>query len=53
MEDLEQYFTEFVEPTVNNFKKNPASLGHAFGACVVLFHSVDYLAYPKRSSSLR
>jgi hypothetical protein len=53
MEDLRQYLEDFVEPALADFEKNPASLRHAFLACVVTFHSVDYLAHPRKSAPLR
>jgi hypothetical protein len=52
MEDLARYLDEIVEPTINDFNRNPASIRHAFLACVATFHSVDYLAY-NRTSRLR
>jgi len=53
MEDLRQYLRDFVEPAIADFETNPASVRHAFIACVVLFHSVDYLAHPQKPASLR
>ena len=53
MEDLEQYIHEFVAPTVADFERNPSSVRHGFLACVVLFHAVDYLTYPKSSAGMR
>jgi hypothetical protein len=53
MEDLRQYLNDFVEPTIADFENNPASVRHAFLACVVAFHSVDYLAHPRRPAALR
>jgi hypothetical protein len=44
VEDLERYLGEVVEPTINELKANRASVRHAFLACVVTFHAVDYLA---------
>lgn len=48
-----RYMEEFVAPTIADFKSNPASVRHAFIACVVTFHSIDYFAYPRSSSALR
>jgi hypothetical protein len=48
MEDLERYLTEIVQPTIDDFTNDPLSVRLAFIACVVTFHSVDYLAYPAR-----
>jgi hypothetical protein len=53
MEDLVRYLDEIVEPTIMDFEKNPTSVRHAFLACVALFHSVDYLAYPESGRTLR
>ena len=53
MQDLELYLCDFVEPTIAEFEKNPASVRHAFVACVVTFHAVDYLAHPKKPAPLR
>jgi hypothetical protein len=54
MEDLERYLDEIVEPTIRDFEASPTSVRHAFLACVVVFHGIDYLAYPgKRPSTLR
>src|ERR1051325_9154396 len=53
MEDLERYLDEYVEPTIEDFQKNPTSRRHAFLACVALFHSIDYLAFPRRSRTIR
>ncbi len=47
MEDLARYLGDIVEPTVKDFENNPTSVRHAFLACVVVFHGVDYLAYPR------
>src|SRR5881394_2825287 len=53
MEDLRRYLRDFVEPAIAEFEQNPAAVRHAFVACVVTFHSVDYLAHPKRPAALR
>ena len=53
MADLGQYLVEFVEPTVTDFANHPRSVRHAFLACVVVFHSVDYLAFPRKPQSIR
>ncbi len=53
MEDLTRYIEEYVAPTISEFKRNPASVRHAFLACVATFHSIDYFAYPRRSRTLR
>jgi hypothetical protein len=55
MEDLVRYLDEIAEPTIAEFEKNPASVRHAFLACVALFlfHSVDYLAFPESGRAFR
>ena len=53
MEYLVRYLDEIVEPTVEEYHRNPLSVRHAFIACVVTFHAIDYLAYPKSSKGLR
>ena len=50
---MREYLEAFVEPTIADFEKNPASVRHAFVACVVTFHSVDYFAHPRNSAPLR
>jgi hypothetical protein len=44
MTDAQTYFDEMVVPTLGDFETAPASIRRAFLACVVLFHTVDYLA---------
>jgi hypothetical protein len=52
--DAELYMNEIVDPTIRNFEiDHPASRRHAFIACLVTFHCVDYLAYPKSPGNLR
>jgi hypothetical protein len=53
MEDLLRYLDEVVDPTIKDFEANPTSVPHAFLACLVTFHSVDYLAYPRKSRTAR
>jgi hypothetical protein len=53
MEDFARYIKQIVEPTVRDLENNPTSVRHAFLACVAIFHAVDYLAYPRKSRSLR
>ena len=53
MEDLRRYLEEIVEPTVKDFSEHPTSVRHAFLACVVAFHAVDYMAHPEDSATLR
>jgi len=53
VEDLVRYLDEIVEPTISDFEQNPTSVRHAFLACVAAFHSIDYLAYPRKPQPLR
>jgi hypothetical protein len=53
VEDLVRYLGDIVEPTIKDFEEHPASVRHAFLACVAAFHAIDYLAFPKRSRGLR
>jgi hypothetical protein len=53
VEDMERYLDEIVDPIVKEFEEHPDSRRHAFIACVAVFHSIDYLAYPKKSRTLR
>ena len=48
MEDIARYLNEFVDPTIKDFQENPTSVRHAFLACVVTFHAIDYLTPPGR-----
>jgi hypothetical protein len=50
---MERYLDEIVDPIVKDFQEHPDSRRHAFIACVAVFHSIDYLAYPRRSQPLR
>jgi hypothetical protein len=44
---------QIVVPTIADFEKCPSSLRHAFLACLVTFHTVDYIAHPKKAASCR
>ena len=50
MEDLVRYLDEIVEPTINELQENPTSVRHAFLACVAVFHTIDYLAFPDKKA---
>jgi hypothetical protein len=52
MEDLRRYLEEIVEPTVKDFAKHPASVRHAFLACVAIYHAVEYMAHPRKPQTL-
>jgi hypothetical protein len=47
------FMTEIVEPTIKDFHDHPTSRRHAFLACVVTFHCIDYIAPPNRPQNLR
>lgn len=51
--DAERYLAEIVGPTIKDLGANPMSKRHAFLACVVTFHTIDYLAFPKSSKERR
>lgn len=53
MDDLVRYIQTIIEPTVAEFGRDRSSVRHGFIACVVVFHAVDYRAYPKPSAGLR
>jgi hypothetical protein len=50
---LTQYLDSIVEPTYEDFKRNPRSLRHAYLACLVTYHAIDRAAYPKSPGNLR
>jgi hypothetical protein len=51
--DAKRYMTEIVDPTISEFEANPCSQRHGVLACVVTFHAIDYLTYPKKSANSR
>jgi hypothetical protein len=51
--DPNRYMIEIVAPTIGDFETNPTSPRHAFLACVVTFHAIDYLTYPKKAATRR
>ncbi len=53
MSDLIWYMETIVEPTFEDFKRNPLSARHAFLACVATYHAIDRAAYPKKPGNLR
>jgi hypothetical protein len=50
---LARYLKLIVEPTVDEFKRNPTSLRHAYLACVATYHAIDRVSYPKNAGNLR
>jgi hypothetical protein len=55
MDALTRYLTLIVEPTVEEFQRNPFSLRHCFLACAATYHSIDRVAdvRKKRPANLR
>ncbi len=53
MDALNRYLKLIVEPTVDEFKRNPTSIRHAFLACVATYHAIDRIAYPGPRGNLR
>jgi hypothetical protein len=51
--DAQCFITKIVIPTIEDFEANLTSQRHAYLACVATFHTVDYLAYPKRPAGRR
>jgi hypothetical protein len=49
----DEYMREFVEPTIKGLVQNRASKRHAFLACVVTYHMIDYLCGKRRKAVLR
>jgi hypothetical protein len=50
--DLSRYLELIVEPTFDEFNRNPTSVRHAFIACVVIYHAIDRAAYPEKPGNL-
>ena len=48
-----EYMREIVAPTIEDLAATPSSRRHAFIACVVTFHALDYLAGTRRKAVLR
>ena len=55
MRNAKDYLDHIVEATITDFESNPTSVRHAFLACVVTFHTVDYIgrAVGRSSAQLR
>lgn len=52
MDNLGRYLEIMVEPTFEDFQRNPASMRHAYLACLVVYHAVDRAAYPAKPGNL-
>lgn len=51
--DARYYLDQIVVPTIKEYATNITSVRHALLACLATFHTVDYLAAPKRPGNLR
>jgi hypothetical protein len=49
----EEYMRDIMQPTVKDLVQNRASKRHAFLACVVTYHMIDYLCGKRRKAVLR
>jgi hypothetical protein len=49
----EEYIHEMIEPTIKDLVQNRVSKRHAFVACVVTYHMIDYLCGKRRKAVLR
>jgi hypothetical protein len=52
MNELTRYLKLIVQPTVEEFRRNPTSLRHAYLACVAAYHAVDRVAYPRGAAKI-
>jgi hypothetical protein len=43
---LDRYIELIVEPTFEDFKRNPTSIRHGYLACVATYHAIDRAAHP-------
>jgi hypothetical protein len=53
MNQLERYLQLIVEPTYEEFRRNPTSVRHAYLACVATFHAIDRVTYPRSAARRR
>jgi hypothetical protein len=49
---LSHYLKQIVEPTFDDFARNPGSARHAYLACVAAYHAVDRVTYPRKPRNL-
>ena len=52
MDDLSTYLRHIVDPTFEDWNRNPYSTRHAFLACLVVHHAIDRAAYPKSRGNM-
>jgi hypothetical protein len=53
MNNLISYLKLIVEPTVEEFRRNPISIRHAYLACVATYHASDRAAHPHHPNPLQ
>lgn|SRR5271157_1165112 len=53
MDLLTQYLDLIVEPTLEEFRRHPTSVRHAYLACVAIYHAIDRVAYPRSRGNLK
>lgn len=53
MFDARRYLQEIVTPTVDDYAANVRSVRHGFLACLVTFHTLDYLAKGTHKDTMR
>src|ERR1700745_3548435 len=52
MRTLNRSIAFIVEPTFDDFKRNPGSVRHAYLACLVTYHAIDRVTYPTPPGNL-
>jgi hypothetical protein len=52
LEGLSRYLEVIVEPTFEDFKRNPGSVRHAYLACLVTYHAIDRVTFPAKPGNL-
>jgi hypothetical protein len=52
MNTLQSYIEQIVEPTFEDFRRNPQSVRHAYLACLVTYHAIDRATYPRPVGNL-
>jgi hypothetical protein len=52
VEDLEEYLDLIVQPTFDDFSRNPGSVRHAYLACLVTYHAIDRVTFPAKPHTL-
>jgi hypothetical protein len=52
VQSLKRYLELIVEPTFEDFKRNPGSVRHAYLACLVTYHAVDRVTFPAKPGNL-